>query len=139
MDGLARGGDARGFGGAQHRAAADESAEPAREAGRDSGQRPQSDGQACGQVEADAVDQHAGDQRAGGVGNGKNAEHQTVLLGGEVELIAHGGRERSEGLPVQIVDGRRKHEHRKHQPTEALRGVGRWRALRLGQDRPPRA
>ena len=58
---------------AEHRPAAHQAAEPAREAGGDAGARPHADGEADGAVEADAVDQHAGERRAGCVGDRESA------------------------------------------------------------------
>ena len=69
-----------GFGHAEHRAARHQAAEAARESGGDAGARPESDRQAGAEVQADAVDQHAGEGRAGGVGDGKDADHPAVLL-----------------------------------------------------------
>ena len=73
-------------------------AESAGEAGGDSGARPQPDREADGAVQADAIDQQAGERRAGGVGEGEGAADPAVLRVREVELARQHGRQRGERL-----------------------------------------
>src|ERR1019366_6903499 len=76
-----------------------------------------------GAIAADAIDQHAGERRAGHVGDGEGRENQAVLRIGKMEFGADQRRQRGQRLPVQVIDGGREHKYRQHQPAEA-RGVG---------------
>ena len=84
VDRLARGRNAGGFGHAEHRAAAHQSAQPAGEAGGDAGAGPQPHREADGAVQPDAIDQQSGERRAGRVGEAEGAADQAVLRVGEI-------------------------------------------------------
>src|SRR5579885_2297151 len=126
MDSLPGGGYAGCFGQTQHSAAGGESGEPAGEAGNDAGRGPHGHGQADGAVQADGVNEQAGERGGSGVGEGEGGEDQAIVGIGEMKFGAQDGCKRGQRLAVEIVDRSGEDEDGKHQPAARLPGRLHW-------------
>ena len=111
----------RRFRKAEDRATSGQSAQAVCQSRRQPGAGPQPDRGRRGAIEADEIDQDAGEGRAQHVGEGEDAADPAVLRVGEVKLAHHRGRHGGERGAIQIIDRGGEHEDRKHQPAPAVR------------------
>ena len=131
VDGLSSRGDAGGFGRAKHGAPTYEASESGGQAGGDPGAGPEADRERDHPIQAEAIDQDAGERRGGGVSETEGAGDPAVILIVKRELLFDHGRERGECGAVQYVDRGGEDEDPEHQPSVAggARGIAHWKSM----------